>query len=157
MPRWPERTVLERFEEKYIPEPNSGCWLWFAGMAYGYGAFKVIEWGEQRAHRVSYRLFKGEIPEGTEIDHLCKVKCCVNPDHLEAVTHAENVFRADRGAVAINWHKTHCINGHELAGKNISLRRHGITEKSRVCLVCDRAKGKLYYQAKKRNLPCKNI
>jgi hypothetical protein len=113
--------------------------------------------GEQRAHRVSYRLFKGEIPEGTEIDHLCKMKCCVNPEHLEAVTHAENVFRADRGAVTINWHRTHCVNGHELTGKNVSFRKHGITEKSRICLVCERTRSKRKHEKKMGRLICKSI
>jgi len=124
-------------------------------MACGYGAFKAM--GEQRAHRVSYRLFKGEIPEGTEIDHLCKIKLCVNPEHLEAVSHAENVFRADRGAVALNWHKTHCVNGHDLSGENVSLRKHGITEKSRVCRACERAAGKRKYENKMGRFVCKSI
>lgn len=148
MPRWLQRTTLERFEEKYIPEPNSGCWLWTAGTACGYGAFKDDIWGEQRAHRVSYRFYKGDIPPGKEIDHLCKVKLCVNPEHLEAVPHKINMFRADQGVVAKNWHKTHCVNGHELSGDNISIRKHGITEKSRVCLLCERASSKKKYEKK---------
>ena len=137
MPRWPERTIQERFEEKYIPEPNSGCWLWFAGMACGYGAFKVAEWGEQRAHRVSYLLYKGEIPRGKELDHLCRVKCCVNPEHLEAVTHAENMSRSPIGAVPINGRKTHCKYGHPFAGDN--LRKN---HRRRVCRICERAASK---------------
>jgi len=84
------RSVRERFFDKVSPEPNSGCWLWDAtGDEKGYGFLKIGN-RHHRAHRVSYQLHKGPIPKGMVVDHLCSVRCCVNPDHLEAVSHREN-------------------------------------------------------------------
>ena len=94
--RWPERTLQQRFDEKWIPEPNSGCWLWLAATmtqkGYEYGVFRVTG-RTLRAHRFSYEREKGPIPEGLELDHLCRNPYCVNPDHLDAVTHEENLRR----------------------------------------------------------------
>lgn len=90
--------VKERFMEKVIPEPNSGCWLWSAGEKIkggGYGAFgykgKVA-----RAHRVSYELFCAEIPIGLFVLHKCDNPCCVNPDHLFLGTHQDNMDDRER-------------------------------------------------------------
>src|SRR5438874_924042 len=85
------QTIEKRFENLYEPEPTSGCWIWTSilGKA-GYGLF----WLDGRftnAHRVSYLLKHGSIPDGKELDHLCRVRCCVNPQHLEPVSHKENV------------------------------------------------------------------
>ncbi len=74
--------------DKIMPEPNSGCWFWLGALSRGYGSLK-----NARAHRVAYEMTIGPIPEGLVIDHLCRVTSCVNPDHLEAVTQAENVRR----------------------------------------------------------------
>lgn len=85
--------IYERFATKYLVEPNSGCWLWTAYcMPSGYGQLKAGK-GMKYAHRLSYEHFKGTIPEDLEIDHLCRTRCCVNPDHLEAVPHAVNMSR----------------------------------------------------------------
>jgi hypothetical protein len=84
------KTPKQRFEEKFIPVPESGCWLWTAGLGVGgYGQF-YLEWPTP-AHRASYMLYKGEIPEGMYILHKCDVKCCVNPDHLFVGTHSDNM------------------------------------------------------------------
>jgi len=87
------RTPIQRFEDKYHPEPNSGCWIWLGALfPKGYG---MIRWNKKvtPAHIVSYKLFRGPIPFGLQIDHLCRVRCCVNPYHLETVTGKENVRR----------------------------------------------------------------
>jgi hypothetical protein len=89
----PRRNVAVRFLEKVKIQPG-GCWPWQGRIEpSGYGGFRHDE--TNYAHRASYLLFVGPIPEGTEIDHLCERRECVNPDHLEAVPHAENVRRAN--------------------------------------------------------------
>lgn len=131
-----KRPAIQRFEEKYIPEPNSGCWLWTGTVTYnGYGIFEVN--GKKiRAHRFSYELHKGPIPDGLTIDHLCRVRCCVNPDHLEAVTMRENTLRG-YGISAQNARKTHCIYGHPLSGENIRVyKRPG--RHQRICKTCQK-------------------
>lgn len=97
-------TRLERFEAKYEPCPTTGCWIWTAGLAKGYGHF-VWETGKRvnpksdkktgtvqhNAHHAAWLLYRGEIPEGLEVRHTCGLKCCVNPDHLRLGTHQQNL------------------------------------------------------------------
>lgn len=127
------------FEARYIPEPNSGCWLWIgyakpagpskwqARNPYGY-------YSRKPAHRLAYELHKGPVPEGLVIDHLCRNTLCVNPAHLEAVTTQENTRRGEAQSV-INGRKTHCIHGHELTPDNTRLKRKGRGHE-RVCRTC---------------------
>jgi HNH endonuclease len=85
--------LLERFEGKYIPEPNSGCWLWIAGTSAGKWNYGLI-WHDgmmRRAHHVSWRLFRGDIPKGKWVLHNCDAPSCVNPDHLWLGTHLDNM------------------------------------------------------------------
>lgn len=87
------RNDIERFEAKYIPEPNSGCWLWMAGInKYGYGHFMMRNPKRmERAHRISYQMAGKKIPRGKMILHICDVRCCVNPEHLVSGTQSENM------------------------------------------------------------------
>jgi hypothetical protein len=120
------KTALERFMGFVSPEPNSGCWLWLgAGDRNGYGMFSTGVRAEFcYAHRASYELFCGPIPEGHEIDHLCRVPCCVNPHHLEAVTRAENLRRsigtgpATAASTQERKSRTHCPQGHPYNSEN---------------------------------------
>ncbi|MDE2096354.1 MAG: HNH endonuclease [Patescibacteria group bacterium] len=85
------KPLIERFEEKYIPEPNSGCWLWIGSWGRrNYGGFRVGEF-RVRAHRVSWKIYRGPIPKGMHVLHSCDVAQCVNPDHLHLGTHVMNM------------------------------------------------------------------
>lgn len=118
-----------------IPEPNSGCWLWIGKMTHGYGK-ATIAMREVPAHRFSYELFRGPIPAGLVLDHLCRVPLCVNPDHLEPVTNRENVRRGI--SAELNRHQyigiTHCPDGHPYSGDNLYINPKG----ARNCRTCMR-------------------
>lgn len=116
--------LAARFRAKYAVAP-SGCWEWTGAVNEdGYGLFRAPK--EQRAHRYSYKHHVGPIPSGTEIDHACHNRRCVNPAHLRAVSHAENVAAGANH----NRSKVHCRRGHELTG----IRRDG----KRYCKECGR-------------------
>lgn len=127
----PAAIAKKRIEEMSMPEPNSGCWLWLgAGALHSYGCV----WNGFRpegAHRVSYRAFVADIPDGMQLDHLCRVRACVNPGHLEIVTAQENLHRADT-VTGINARKTCCSRGHLLSGDNVRLSKQG----RRGCRAC---------------------
>lgn len=109
------------------------CWVWMgATFSGGYGR---VTWGgsKQRTHRLAYEDAKGPIPEGLFIDHLCHVRPCVNPDHMEPVTNRENILRGEN-QVAKQARQTHCKNGHPLSGMNLKIK-HGC----RVCRTCELA------------------
>jgi hypothetical protein len=126
------KTALERFQESYVPEPNTGCWLWFGVLtAAGYGQLRV-DGKPYYAHRFSHETFVGPIPTQYQVDHLCRQRCCVNPDHLEAVPQRTNLLRGISPS-AVNATKTTCLRGHPLEGEN--LRVYG---GSRRCIECDR-------------------
>lgn len=101
---------------------NNGCWVWRRHcLKSGYGVWtKLINGKRPLAHRVMYEQAKGEIPEGLELDHLCRNRACVNPDHLEPVTARVNILRGN-GLAAMNAQKTHCNKGHEFTLENVYL------------------------------------
>jgi hypothetical protein len=125
--------MVAAFEARYIPEPMSGCWLWTGGVTeQGYGLLTLPD-RRYRAHRVSHWIYKGPIPEGLVLDHLCRNPFCVNPDHLEAVTERINIMRGT-GVTARNRQKTHCRNGHPYSPENTRVTPKG----ARFCRICDR-------------------
>lgn len=123
----------ERFWDKVSPEPMTGCWIWAAATsAGGYGTFTVHN-RTVRAHRLAYERLVGPIPDGLQVDHLCRVRRCVNPNHLEPVTQRENLMRGE-GSPAQNARKTHRKRGHLLAGDNLFIKPQGW----RQCRICMR-------------------
>jgi len=110
------------------------CWLWTSTKGRGgYGQF-ALQSRAKLAHRVSYNLFKGWIPEDLEIDHICNVRSCVNPDHLRAVTGRFNTLRGNCVS-AVNARKTHCIHGHKFSPDNI-YTKPGAPPYYRACRKC---------------------
>ncbi len=108
LPRPKGRTIIERFWTKV--EFTETCWLWTSTRDQGYGKFYDGS-RDVRAHRWAYEFCVGPIPDGLTIDHLCRVRCCVLPDHLEVVTGRINTLRGF-GPPALNALKTHCLRGH---------------------------------------------
>ena len=110
---------------------ESGCWDWVgAKQPTGYGQVWNGSRPEQ-AHRVAYREFVAEIPHGHEIDHQCRNRGCVNPSHLLAVTHKENMHRSE-SVFGENARKTECKRGHSLSGLNLHITPKG----ARQCRTC---------------------
>jgi len=142
----PRPTVEQRFWAKVSKDDRTGCWLWTANRCgKGYAMFSAGG-TMRRCHRWAYEHFVGPIPEGLEIDHLCRVRHCVNPSHLEPVTHEENLRRA---AVVI----THCPQGHPYDEANTCVWPSGITRR---CITCHKARGRVYYAANRSRVLAKN-
>lgn len=116
-----------------------GCWNWTgATSGHGYGHIRSGGRGEPElsAHRASYEMLVGPIPEGLHLDHLCRNRACVNPAHLEPVTCAENIRRGETGANERR--KTHCPQGHPYSGANLHITPQGY----RRCRACNREKSR---------------
>ena len=130
-----EKSLQERFDEKYIPVTESGCWIWESALdRHGYGVFRVRP-RTVRAYRWAYDQKYGIVPEGLELDHLCRVTFCVNPDHLEAVPHRINIIRGGSPAAAA-FRKTSCSHGHSLEIESGNVYLYGPGKRSRMCLTC---------------------
>ncbi len=135
MERRNDVTIQEIIRDRSLPEPNTGCWLWTAGLDnHGYGQLTHRHGHNGKAYRVSYEAFVGSIPKGLTLDHRCRTRCCVNPDHLEPVTLAENKRRGMSFA-AIHARKIVCPQGHSLSPESGNVR---IYRTSRVCKTCHR-------------------
>ena len=115
----PKPSDLARFWSKVSNHDTNGCQNWTGPRdRHGYGSFSMrsLNW---KAHRVSWTIANGQIGDGLELDHLCRNPSCVRPDHLEPVTHAENMRRGRGGEY--NGAKTHCPQGHEYTLANTKL------------------------------------
>jgi hypothetical protein len=131
-------SLRERLLAKAVINWETGCWEWTANTdPRGYGRIKVGGRNGQKAkaYRVSYELAYGPIPEGLTIDHLCRVRHCINPAHLEAVPMVVNTLRGI-SVPAINARKTHCIRGHEFTPENTYRSTNGRGGTGRGCRAC---------------------
>jgi hypothetical protein len=128
----------DRFWRKVCEVESTGCWSWVAGhQKDGYGSYRLS--GQSRlAHRVAYEALIGPVPQGLQIDHLCRNRTCVNPAHLEPVTARENTLRGV-SIQAANARKTACPYGHQYTSRG----------GRRVCKPCDVIKTRRYRQKKR--------
>jgi len=121
---------VEKFWTKV--DKTGRCWIWKNYITHG--GYGQLKWGDKLnyAHRVAYEISFGKIPYKMVIDHLCRNRACVNPNHMELVTRGENVMRGN-GLARNNLLKTHCKRGHELLPENVYLYRN-----MRQCRECKR-------------------
>lgn len=126
-------------------DSHAGCWIFTGAIRNGYGVIGMGPRGQCRTfhtHRVMYEQANGQIGQGLEIDHLCRIKSCCNPAHLEAVTHLENVRRGKSSIATAERNRRraaaqiHCLKGHPLSGDNLRIRSNG----KRECVECTRAR-----------------
>lgn len=124
---------------------TKSCWIWTGGSrGKGYGGARCFG-KNYLAHRLAYECLIGKIPDNMVLDHLCRNRNCVNPDHLEPVTNKTNVLRGN-GVTARNSKKEFCIHGHRLSGNNIAKVKGKNERRCRKCHNIRRAK---YYKAGK--------
>jgi len=130
------KTPAEILASHSVVDADTGCHNWTAALYHnGYGMTKVRIGGRPycRAHRAAYVLAKGEIPEGLQVDHLCRNRRCINAAHLECVSLRENVLRGN-GPFVVNRRKTHCARGHPFTEQN-TYRQPSRPER-RLCKTC---------------------
>ena len=134
--------VKSRFP--HLIDKSGNCWEWLGSRnPDGYGTISIDN-RISYAHRIVYEMEVGAIPEDLELDHLCRNRACVNPEHLEPVTQRVNTLRGE-GFAAINARKTHCIHGHPFDEKNTYITSAG----HRLCRTCNRER------ARKRQAKCR--
>lgn len=134
-------TKVRNAEQRFWPRVNKTdtCWLWTGSLVgEGYGRITDDNGRSAFVHRFAYELLVGPVPGGKQLDHLCRVRACVNPTHLEPVTRRENILRGV-SPQAENARKTYCDNGHALEGYNVYRSAMG-----RSCRVCRNAAARRY-------------
>lgn len=125
---------------------TDSCWLWARPHSNGYG-YITVNGKKYLAHRLSYVWANGPVPEGLELDHLCRVRSCVNPAHLEAVTSKENTLRGK--VSALRPERTHCRRGHSLAEHGRERLKKGRDNPYTWCVLCNKIDCAAKYQERK--------
>jgi hypothetical protein len=144
----PDPPLAERFWPKVNRRGDDECWPWGGSIdGHGYGRI-MVRYKPLKAHRIAYELVVGKIPAGTELDHLCRNRSCVNPSHLEAVPHRQNVMRG-LSPTAANAMKTECKHGHPFDLFNTYYEE---SNGQRHCRECDRIRHQLARRAKWNSL-----
>ena len=132
--------------KQFVEIDRNGCWIWQRSLTeFGYGQMRVGD-RMQRTHRITYEAFVGPLVGGMHIDHLCRVRACCNPAHLEQVSPRVNCLRGETIA-AKNSNKTECVHGHPLTGENVYLRPD---RPGRNCRQC-KAEANLRHRARSRS------
>lgn len=127
-------------------EKTDTCWLWIGHVdPGGYGRFAPNRMKNWIAHRWSYEYHVGPIPEGLHIDHLCRVRNCVNPEHMEPVTKRENTLRG-YSLAAQNARREECVNGHRFTSENTYFKTTTRGTNERHCRECARQANRDWYQ-----------
>lgn len=139
--------IQDRFWSKV--EKTETCWNWKGAKTCdnGYGQIRLNN-RNSCAHRIAYELINGQVPNGLELDHLCRNPSCVNPNHLEIVTRKENQRRGF-GVSGINSRKTYCLRGHPLSGSNLVPNR--LRQGKRECRACKSIHSREYRRKFGRN------
>ena len=136
--------VPDRIWEKIHVDRDSLCWVWTASLRPSGYAQVHFKKRTRIVHHLVYELTQPEYEEGLDLDHLCRLRCCVNPSHLEPVTRGENLGRGE-GLIWMERAKiTHCPQGHPYSGDNL-----GHDGKGRRCRTCDARRKREYKQRKK--------
>lgn len=134
--RMPVPSLEERFWAKVARGLDNECWPWQASSnSWGYGRMRWKARRKALAHRIAYELLVGPIPEDLVLDHLCRVRLCVNPRHLQPVTLQENILRGE-GPAAKQARQTHCLRGHPFNKANTYHAKSG----RRNCRACRRVR-----------------
>lgn len=130
----PPLKTLDEIKAHCVVDDN-GCWLWCRRLdRHGYGEMRRDK-RKVGVHRAAYELAKGPVPDGLVIDHLCRVRRCANPDHMEPVTNAENLRRGK------SRERSHCVHGHPFADENLRFAANG----KKICVTCQRARSNRAY------------
>jgi hypothetical protein len=154
----PWKGFAKPFDAWYMPEPNTGCWLWIgATREFGYGIYSVYRDDKKfgiNAHRYSWELVHGRIPAGMFVCHRCDVPQCVNPDHLFLGTQQENMADRDRkGRNPFIPDASRCQRGHPWTPENTIIDNHRRVGKQRKCRACEKIRRNRYANQRAASRP----